>query len=112
MAFGLEAIMPIEFQVPSLGIQVTKRLDAKQSERIQKEQLLQLEVNRLQAMWYLEQKQRGPKAFLNGHRKNKDNLFKIGKLVLVFQTNMPSIPGKLRFRWNGPVWIVNTYNGT
>ena len=97
MAFGLEAIMPIEFQVPSLGIQVTKRLDAKQSERIQKEQLLQLEVNRLQAMWYLEQKQKRTKAFVDRHRKNKDNLFEIGKPMLVFQTKMGSMLIKLRF---------------
>ena len=63
-------------------------------------------------MWFLEQKQRRTKAFVDRHRKSKDNLFAIGKPVLVFQTNMGLMPGKLRFRWIGPFWIVNTYNGT
>ena len=27
MAFGLEVVMPIEFQVPALRVQVTDRLD-------------------------------------------------------------------------------------
>ena len=33
LAFGLEAIMPVEFQVPSLRIQIRERLPEKQSER-------------------------------------------------------------------------------
>ena len=40
------------------------------------------------------------------------NMFEVGKVVLVFQTKMGPMPGKLRFRWTGPFWIVNTYNGT
>ena len=43
---------------------------------------------------------------------NKEKLFDIGKLVLVFQTRMGSMPGNLCFRWIGPFWIVNAYNGT
>ena len=43
MAFGLEEVMPIEFQIPSLRVQMAKRLDEEQSERIWKEKLLELE---------------------------------------------------------------------
>mgnify|MGYP000391440532 CR=1 FL=1 len=50
-------------------------------------------------------------AFVDRHWKSKDKLFDIGKPVLVFQTKMGSMPGNLRFRWTGPFWIVNTYNG-
>ena len=57
MVFGLEAVMPIEFQIPSLCIQVTERLDEEQSEHIRKDQLLNLEEDSLHAMWHLEQKQ-------------------------------------------------------
>ena len=28
------------------------------------------------------------------------------------QTKMGVMPGKLRYRWTGPVWIVNSRNGT
>ena len=41
--FKLEAVMPIEFQIPSLRVQMAKRLDEEQSERIWKEKLLELE---------------------------------------------------------------------
>ena len=63
-------------------------------------------------MWHLEQKQRWTKAFVDPHWNSKKNLFDIGKPVLVFETKMGSMPRKLRFRWTGPLWIVNTYNGT
>ena len=46
--------MPIEFQVLTLQVQVTERLDEEQSEQVQKEQLLVLEESRLQVMCALE----------------------------------------------------------
>ena len=42
MAFGLEAVMPIEFQVPSLRVQVKERLPEAQSEQYRLEKLLVL----------------------------------------------------------------------
>ena len=38
--------------------------------------------------------------------------FEIGKLVLVFQTRMGNMSGKLRFRWTGPFFITREYNGS
>ena len=67
MAFGLDTVMPVEFQVPTLQVQVIKRLDEEQSEQVQKEQLLILEESRLQLMYALEQKQRQTKTFVNQH---------------------------------------------
>ena len=32
--------------------------------------------------------------------------------MLVFQTKMDLMPGKLQFRWTGPFWIINNKNGT
>ena len=34
MPFELEVVMPIQFQIPSLRVQVAERLDEEQSERI------------------------------------------------------------------------------
>ena len=45
LAFGLEAVMPIEFQVPSLRIQVRDRLSEGKSEQIRLQQLLELGEN-------------------------------------------------------------------
>ena len=97
MAFGLVVIMSIEFQIPTLHVQVTERLDEEQVEQIRKEQLLLLEESRLQVMCQLEQKQRRTKAFVDRHQHNKEKWFEVGKPVLVFQTNMGSMQGKLRF---------------
>ena len=60
----------------------------------------------------LEHKQRQTKAFVNRHRRKTETQFGIGKPVLVFQTKMGVMPGKLRYMWTGPVWIVNNKNGT
>ena len=68
MTFGLETIMSVEFQITILRVQVTKRLDREQSERIRKEQLHILEEIRFQAMCAFEQKQRQTKAFVDQHR--------------------------------------------
>ena len=47
MEFGLEAVMSIEFQIPSLRVQVTEPLDEEQLEQVWKEQLLTWEESRL-----------------------------------------------------------------
>ena len=60
----------------------------------------------------IEHKQRQTKAFVNRHRRQTETQFGIGKPVLVFLIKMGVMPGKLRYRWIGPVWIVNSKNGT
>ena len=56
LAFGLEAVMPIEFQIPTLRVQATKKLDKLQSKQSRKVALLLLEEERIQVMAALEQK--------------------------------------------------------
>ena len=112
MAFGLEAVMPIEFQIPSLRVQVTARLPEAQSEQYRLEQLLELGEERIESMAHLEHRQRQRKAFVDRHRKGLEKELAIGKPVLLFQTRLGSMPGKLRFRWTGPFWIVDEFNGT
>ena len=104
--------MPIEFQIPTLRVQATEKLDELQSEQSRKITLLKLEEERVQAMAALEQKQRQTKAFVDRHRRQTEKQFAIGKPVLVFQTKMGLMPGKLRFRWTGPYWIIDSKNGT
>ena len=58
LAIGPEAVMPIEFQILTLRVQATERLDELQSEQSRKTTLLLLEEERIQAMAALEQKQR------------------------------------------------------
>mgnify|MGYP006889210095 FL=1 len=49
-------------------------------------------------MGVLEQDQLRRKAFMDRYRGHNEKLFKIGKVVLMFQTCMGKMPGKLRFR--------------
>ena len=63
-------------------------------------------------MAILEQEQRWRKAFVDRHRNVREKDFAVGKAVLVFQTRMGQMLGKLRFCWTGPYWIVGTENGT
>ena len=43
LAFGLEVVMPVEFHIPSLRIQVKERLSEKESEKIRLATLCELE---------------------------------------------------------------------
>ena len=54
LAFALEAVMPIEFQIPTLWIQATKKLNELHLEQVWNEALLLLEEDRIQAMLALE----------------------------------------------------------
>ena len=49
---------------------------------------------------------------MDRHRIAWDKDFMVGKAVLVFQTKMGQMPGKLRFHWKGPYWIIEAENDT
>jgi hypothetical protein len=112
MAFGLEAVMPSEFIVPSLRIQSEYRLNESASEQARVEQLLRLEEDRIWSMEAMEQEQRLRKAFIDHHRKRNEEWFGIEKVVLLYQSRSGLMPGKLWLRWTRPYWIVKSDNGT
>ena len=112
MAFSLEAVMSIEFQVQSLRVQVKERLPESQSEKYRLEQLLELGEHRVASMAQLEQRQRQRKAFVDRDRKRTEKPLTLGKPMLVFQTRLSAMPGKLRFRWTCPFSIIDEFNGT
>ena len=104
--------MPIEFQIPSLRIQVRERLSEKESEKIRLATLCELEEHRIASILQLELEQRRRKVFVDWHRKGNEKMFGIGKPVLVFQTRMGKMLGKLWFQWTGPYWITREFNGS
>ena len=63
-------------------------------------------------MAQLEQHQRQRKAFVDRHRKGLEKELTIGKPVLVFQTRLGAMLGKVRFRWTGLFWIIDEFNDT
>jgi hypothetical protein len=112
MVFGLEAVMPFEFIVPSLRIQSKYWLNETALEQAHVEQLLRLEEDCIRSMEALEHEKRLRKAFVDRHRKRNEERFGIGKAILLFQSRSGLMLGKLRLRWTGPYWIVKADNGT
>jgi hypothetical protein len=96
MAFGLQAVMPTEFIVPSLRIQLEHKLNESESEHARVEQLLRLEEERIQSMEALEHEQQLRKAFVDRHRKRNEEHFGKGKAI---QSRSGLMPGKLRLQW-------------
>ena len=54
LAYGLEAVMPVEFQIPSLRILVKERMPEETSEQIRLQQLLALGKPRVRSLVILE----------------------------------------------------------
>ena len=103
LAFGLKAMMEIKFQVPSLRLQVVERLSEDEAEQHWLVKLVKLKETQLHVLYKFEYDQRRQKPFVNRHRHNKEKLFEVGKPILLFQTKIGWIPGKLRFRWTKPL---------
>ena len=96
-AFRLEAVMPIEFKVPSIRVQISERLPKTEFKQMRFELLLRLGEGWLVNLSQLEHGQCRCKAFDDCHCKGNDKLFETSKAFLVFQTGLGSMPGKLRF---------------
>ena len=76
--------MPVEFQIPSLHIQVKERMTEEASERIRLQQLLALGETRVHSLAVLELDQQRRKAFVDRHRGRNEEMFGEGKAMLVF----------------------------
>ena len=98
LAFGLETVMPVEFQVPSLRVQTTERLLEAESELTCLEQLLKLGETKITSLSNLEEAQHQRKTLVDRHRQSNEQLFGIGNAVLFFHTRLGGMPGKLQFR--------------
>ena len=82
LAFGLEAVMPIEFQIPSLKIQVKERLSEKSSEKIQMATLCELEEHWIASLLQLELDRRRRKTFVDRHRRGNEKEFGSGNRLM------------------------------
>ena len=94
LAYGIEAVMAMEFQIPSLRVQVKERMTEEASERIRESAIGKTQVHNLAVLELYQQRR---KAFVDRHRGRNEKMIGEGKAVLVFQTRMGKMPGKLRF---------------
>ena len=100
--------MPIEFEVPSLRIQVQERLPEDELRITRAEQLLRLDKEKFHSERRLEREHLRHKAFVDRHGRRNVETLRVGTFALVFSTCSGLMSGKLKLRWSGPFWITNT----
>ena len=103
MTYGLEAVVPMEFMVPSLRMAMQEKLPMEKSREERIQELLNLEEDRQQSILITEAVQKRRKAWADRHGKQK--VFSKGDHVLVFNSKLGKHPGKLKLRWIGPCII-------
>ena len=103
MAYGLEAVVPMEFMIPSLKMAVQEKLPMEKSREERIQELLSLEEDRQQSILVAEAVQKRRKAWADRHGKQK--VFTKGDHVLIFNSKLGKHPGKLKLRWIGPCTV-------
>lgn len=104
LAFGMEAITPSEFIVPSLRLAIADRLlPAEDSLLYRLEAIQDLEEDRMRSFYLAQEVQQRRKRFVDRYLRKR--IFEKGHLVLVFTARMFKKPTKLTVRWSGPFWV-------
>ena len=101
--YGQDAVMPIEFLIPSLRIAATERLDETKSLQMRHEALHKLCETRLLAVHALTAEKARRKAWHDRGLRSRD--FTIGDLVLMYKAKVHK--GKLKFTGEGPYRITD-----
>ena len=104
LAYGLEAVIPVAFEVPSLRIQVQEHLPEHASQLIKAQKLLELDGKKMDSERHIKHDQLFGKAFV-------DPAVWEGSPVLVFSSRSGLMLGKLKLRWSGPFWITKEHAG-
>ncbi|KAL3701656.1 hypothetical protein R1sor_019678 [Riccia sorocarpa] len=98
LTYGLNSILPIEFEVPTYRILCEERLFDEDSQDHRHQQLIKLEEDREQSkedVAAIQQKENHDKRIRKIDVKDKD-------LVLLYDNRHIKFPGKLHLRWMGP----------
>ncbi|PKU63440.1 hypothetical protein MA16_Dca026010 [Dendrobium catenatum] len=112
LVFGVEAVLPLEIELPSLRVAVQNDLTQEQNAHLRMEELDALDELKLRAQQNLEiYRGRMAKSF---DRMVRPRTFQEGELVLVLRR--PIIPhrkigGKFVSNWEGPFVIEKVYQG-
>lgn len=104
LVYGLEAVVPMEFVVPSLRIAIQNRMSPEASVKHRQRYLLQLEEDRVMSAYVAEIVQKRRQAWVNMNVKFK--VFKEGDWVMLYNSRLGPHPGKLKLRYIGPYKIV------
>ena len=107
LMYGLEAILPIEFEIPSLRLAIGERLDTTESLKNRVTELEALTENRLLASQHMEVTQRRRKVAFD--KSNKVRVLKPGMWVMVQDARRLEFPAKFDALWTGPYIIKEVF---
>ena len=97
---GIEATLPIEFEVEALWVAVSSCLPVKQSLRNRLTELDELDERRRVAAQHIEAIQRRRKIIFD--KRNKRRALKPGMMVMIHDARKMDFPGKFDALWLGP----------
>ncbi|XP_038687483.1 uncharacterized protein LOC119986862 [Tripterygium wilfordii] len=110
LVYGVEAVIPLECQIPSLRIAIQEGLTTEQNAQLRLEELESLDERRLEAQKRLECYQaRMSRAF---NKKVRPRSFQIGDLVLAIRRPIVitrRTGGKFLPKWDGPYVVTEVY---
>ena len=107
LAYGQEAVVPLEFMVPSLRMAVDYDLDYNEVLRSRLDKLLTLDEHRQRAIWSQQIVQNCRKTWFD--KKIKVREFQKGDLVLLYQSRLGPKKPNLKIAWAGPYQIEWVY---
>jgi hypothetical protein len=105
LVYGQEAILPIEFELPFLRVAIDNRLGDPESLQARLLQLEALDEKRREAYLHTYAMQKYRKSFYDSKLAPKP--FKVGDLVLLYDSRFFKFPGKLQIHWMGPYEVVD-----
>jgi hypothetical protein len=107
LVYGIEPILPIEFEVPSLRIAIDNRMTNSQSLRDRLDQLEGLDEARMISTQHLEAIQRRRKIAFD--KCNKTRILQPGMLILLQDARRLNFPSKFDALWLGPYIVREVF---
>lgn len=109
LVYGIEAVMAMEYIVPSLHIAVLTGMTDRGALEERLAQLDELEEERFLAGFHQQVQKQHEKAWHDRHIKL--HTFKVNELVLLYDSKFDKFPGKFKMHWLGPYFIKEITNG-
>ena len=105
LVYGQEAILPIEFEIPSLWIAIEHRLGDADSLQ---DSLIKLEaLDETHRIAYLNNYAIHVRRKSYYDSKLKEKIFQVSDLVLLYDSRFFKFPGKLQIHWLGPYEVID-----
>ena len=108
LMYGLEAVLPIKFEIRSLRLAISERLDTSDSLKARLTGLEALNESRQLASQHVEVTQRRRKVAFD--KSNKERALKPGMWVMVQDARRLEFPAKFDALWTGPYVIKEVFS--